>query len=147
MNSQNKLIGTWKLAALELQYFDGRTAYPFGKNVIGILMYDPGGNMSVQIMGIDRPAFALSDPLKGTPEEIKAAFEGMILTYFGRYEVVEEEGAVIHHIRCCAFPNWIGFDLKRPIEVSFDRLTLGIPSITLGGEQLAGRLIWERAAK
>lgn len=146
MTAKDQLIGTWKLASLELRRPDGTAAYPFGRNVIGMLIYDAGGNMSVQILGSERSAFASDDPFKGAPEEIKSAFEGMILTYFGSYDVIEEEGAVIHHIKGSAFPNWAGFDLKRPFELSGNHLKLDIPSIMLGGEELTGRLIWERTA-
>ncbi|MDP2982054.1 MAG: lipocalin-like domain-containing protein [Candidatus Latescibacter sp.] len=145
MTAKDQLIGTWKLASLELRRPDGTATYPFGRNVIGMLMYDTGGNMSVQIISAERPAFASGDPMKGTPEEIKTTFEGMILTYFGRYEVIEEEGAVIHHIKGSAFPNWAGIDLKRPFVLSGDRLKLDIPSIILGGIILKGFLLWERA--
>jgi hypothetical protein len=108
-------------------------------------MYDAQGHMSVQIMGCDRPLFASGDPWRGTPEEIKAAFEAFT-AYFGNYEVNESEGTVTHHLKGSWFPNWVGLDQKRVFEFSGNRLTLSTPPTQVGGAALTGLLIWECAA-
>lgn len=93
----------------------------------------------------ERPAFAINDQMKGTPEEIKAAFEGFI-AYFGTYEINEEKGTVIHHVRGSSFPNWVGSDQIRFYEFSGDRLTLRTPPMQAGGITVTSLLIWERIA-
>ena len=107
-------------------------------------MYDANGHMSAQIMRPDRPAFASGDHLKGTPMEIKSAFEGFI-AYYGVYEVNQEEGTVTHHVEGSSFPNWVGSAQRRFFEFSGNRLTLSTPPILVGGQQVTGVLIWERA--
>jgi len=142
---KDEFVGTWKLVSFEMRRSDGQTVYPFSKNVIGVLHYDAGGNMSAQLMLPERPAFAINDQMKGTPEEIKAAFEGY-MAYFGTYEINEEKGTVTHHVKGSMFPNWVGSDLVRFLELSGNRLTLRAPPIQMGGIAVTSLLIWERMA-
>jgi hypothetical protein len=140
---KDKFVGTWKLVSFEARRSDGQVAYPFGRDVIGVINYDTRGNMSVQVMRSDRPAFAVNDFQKGTPEEIRVAFEGFS-AYFGTYDVDEEEGTVTHHLKGSWFPNWIGSDQIRFFEFSGNRLTLRTSSIQVGGVVGTSQLIWER---
>ena len=142
---KDTLIGAWKLVSSEFRRSDGSVIYPYGRDAIGIISYDAAGNVTVQIMRADRPVFASGDLYGGTPEEIKAAFEG-IISYFGRYEVDRAKGAVTHHIVGSSFPNWIGGDQVRFFELSGERLTLSTPPILAGGSTLTALLIWERIA-
>jgi hypothetical protein len=56
-------------------------------------------------MRSNRRAFESDDHLKGTPEEIKDAFEGYV-AYFGTYEIKDEK-TVVHEVSCSLFQNWI----------------------------------------
>ncbi len=141
---KEQFMGTWKLVSSEFRRSDGQLTYPMGRDAIGIIMYDANGHMSVQIMRPDRPAFASGDQLKGTPMEIKSAFEGFI-AYYGVYEVNQGEGTVTHHVEGSSFPNWVGSAQRRFFEFSSNRLTLSTPPILAGGQQVTGVLIWERA--
>jgi len=67
---KDEFVGTWKLVSFEARRSDGQIVYPFGRDVIGVISYDAKGNMSMQMMRSDRPAFAISDFQKGAPEEI-----------------------------------------------------------------------------
>ena len=138
------LEGTWDLISYELHLADGIVLHPMGEGVRGILMYGAGRRVAVQLMDPDRPNFQESDWLKGTPEEIKAAFEGS-LAYFGTYELEEEKGMIVHHIRGCTFPNWVNTDQRRILELEGDRLTLITPPLHISGEELVGRLSFRRA--
>jgi len=142
---KDEFVGTWKLVSFEMRRSDGQTVYPFTKNIVGVLNYDAGGNMSAQLMRPDRPAFAANDHMKGTSEEIKAAFEGYI-SYFGTYEVNKEKGTVTHHVKGSLLPNWVGSDQVRFFELSGNRLTLRTPPIQAGGITVTSLLIWERIA-
>jgi len=139
-----KFIGSWKLVSSEFRRSDGEVNYPLGRDAVGLLMYDATGHMSAQLMRSNRPKFASDDHLKATPAEIKSAFEGYI-AYHGTYEVNEEEGTVIHHVEGSPVPNWVGAPLKRFFEFSGNRLTLSTPPIPMGGKQVVGLLVWERA--
>ena len=108
-----------------------------------MLIYDEGGQMSVQIMHPERPAFVSNDLRKGTPEEIQAAFDGYV-AYFGTYEVNEEEGAITHSIKGSLFPNWVGQNQKRLFEFSGNHLTLKTPPMPVAGTTVTGILVWER---
>jgi hypothetical protein len=141
---KKQFVGAWKLVSSEHRSPDGQLTYPLGRDPVGIIMYDASGHMSAQIMRPDRPAFASGDVDKGTPTEIKFAYEGFI-AYFGTYEVNEEEGTVTHHVEGSSFPNWVGSAQRRFFEFSGNRLTLSTPPILVGGEQITGVLIFERA--
>jgi Lipocalin-like domain len=140
-----RFVGTWSLLASEFHRTDGAVLYPYGQYAIGMLTYDLAGNMAAQVMRPDRLAFASSDLYKGTPEETKTAFDGVI-AYFGRYDINEIAETVTHHIIGCTFPNWIGSDQLRYYKFSDQRLTLSTPPILAGGSNLVGILIWDRIA-
>jgi len=73
--TKNVFVGTWKFISLAGKNSEGEIFRPYGENFYGRLMYDLNGNMSVFLMRPDRPKFAADDIYKGTPEEIKFAFE------------------------------------------------------------------------
>ena len=120
--------------------------YPMGKKVMGRLMYDPDGYMSVQHMMANRPRFASDDWLKGKPEEIKAAFESY-RAYYGTWDVDEQKGIVTHHIEAGSFPNWAGTDFVRSFEITGNRLTLKTTPQIMNGKTVTIYLFWEKLAK
>jgi Lipocalin-like domain len=141
----DQFIGTWKLVTSEFRRADGTIIYPYGQDALGVLTYDAAGNMTVQLLRADRPAFVSGDLYNATPEEIKAAFEGAF-AYFGRYDVNGAAGTVTHHVIGCTFPNWIGGDQTRFFAFSDQWLTLSTPPILAAGSTMTGVLIWERIA-
>ena len=50
---------------------------------------------------------------------------------------------MIHHVELSLFPNWVGTDQQRSVELSGDRLILSQP-LLLAGTQQVPRLVWER---
>jgi hypothetical protein len=99
-------------------------------------------------MDPDRPKFASKDHMRGTDEEVRAAFEGY-QAYYGTFTLDEKEKTAIHHVEGSIFPNLIGHQLKRHYEFSQDgsRLTLGTPPMPMGGDKVSGVYIWERLRK
>jgi len=142
--TKDKLIGTWKLVSANYRRPNGELMDYLGENPLGALMYDERGNMSVQLMRRDRPAFASNDRLGGTPEETKTALEGY-LAYFGNYTVDEKNKTVTHHIEGCTFPNWVGVDQKRFFELSGEQLVLRTPTLVIRGGEAVGEIVWKRA--
>ena len=140
---QSPLVDTWKLLSFESQSAAGDTAYPFGEHPHGLLMYDSHGRMSVVLTRADRPAFASGDPARGTPEEIKAAFEGFN-AYCGTYTVDTTRGTVTHHVEANSFPNWVGTDQQRFFTLSERRLTLRAPPLLVDGQTVTLTAVWER---
>ena len=142
--SNQQLAGTWKLVSWKIDRGDGQLAdSPYGANPSGWIMYHPDGHVCVTVMRTDRPKFAANSALGGTPEEIKAAFEGYA-GYCGTYQVNARERSVIHRLDLSWFPNWIGTEQKRFFEISENRVTLSTPPITGFGGTQVHRLVWER---
>lgn len=141
---KEQFLGSWKLVSCEFRSSNGRVSYPLGKQVKGLAIYDSNGYVSVQLLNHDRPAFKSRDNLKGTPEEIKAAFEGCI-TYYGTYEIKEQERMVMHYVEGSSFPNWEGQVFPRYYEFAGDCLTLSSPPMRIGGEKITGVFVWQRA--
>ncbi len=137
----SSVVGTWRLRRWESRTEDGRVSYPMGPDTIGYLTYTADGFMFAAMMRPDRARFAGADLFGGTSQE-KAAAVDSYLTYCGRYEV--REGRVIHRIELSLFPNWVGVDQVRYVELEGDRLTITTPQLQVGGQSVH-RLVWERA--
>jgi hypothetical protein len=144
--ASNPLIGTWKLLSWENRSVeeDGRISYPLGEDATGYIMYNQDGYMFVAIMSPYRLKFAGGDLLSGTPEE-EAQAEETFLSYCGRYELREDR--VIHQIELSSFPNWVGVDQERLMELRENRLTLSTHPILMQGEHQTAHLIWERVSE
>jgi hypothetical protein len=140
--TSNPLIGTWRLVSWENRSLvDGQISYPLGKDAVGYIMYNQEGYMFVAIMGSNRLKFAAEDLLSGTPEEEVQAEETYV-SYCGKYEFRGD--TVIHHVELSLFPNWVGVEQERLVELRGDRLTLSTRPILLRGTQQIAHLIWER---
>jgi hypothetical protein len=137
------IIGEWKLVSFETQRENGKVVYPFGKNARGSLIYTKSGRISVHLMRSDRPQFGSGDQMKGTSEEIKTNYEGVI-SYYGSYEFDKEKSLVIHNIQGSLFPNWEGQRQERFFELSGNRLKLSTPPTLWGGGKAVAVLLWER---
>ncbi len=128
MDIANQFIGIWSLVQWTSRDADGQETHPFGEDVIGQILYDPSGNMMVELMKRDRKLFASDNFLQGTTEEILSAYHGFF-AYSGTYTIDAEAKAVIHHIEICHFPNWVGHDQIRYYTFSSDELKLSTPVI------------------
>ncbi|MEW6209027.1 MAG: lipocalin-like domain-containing protein [Acidobacteriota bacterium] len=125
-----EFLGAWKLIAVEDRLADGEIVYPYGRDPVGLLIYDASGKMSVQIMKRDRAPVS-----SGEMEEIKAALEGFT-SFFGSYEIDQTRGVIIHRVEGHLLPDSVGKALERKYEFSGDRLILR-PSPTR-------RVVWEK---
>ena len=127
----NPLIGTWRLLSWENRaVVDGEVSYPLGKDAVGYIMYGADGYMSVAIMRPDRARFAAGDLLGGDAEE-RAQAALTYVSYCGTYEFRGE--TVVHRVELSLFPNWVGVEQERLIEVSVNSLTLTTRPILLRG--------------
>jgi 3-hydroxybutyryl-CoA dehydrogenase len=133
-------VGAWRLVSFE-STAEGETTYPFGREAQGCLYYGQGGDMSVILSKPDRKRFAGADAVQAASEEKAAAFDSCF-SYFGTFEV--KGRAVIHHVKHCTFPNWVGSDLTRFFHFEGDRLILETPPMPSGGKETIWRLVWER---
>jgi hypothetical protein len=140
----NPFVGAWKLISAEFRDRDGKRFYPFGILPTGMIVYTPGGRMSVHIVASERASFASGDLFGGTTQETKAAFDGY-LGFFGSYTFDESARTVTHHVEGSWFPNWAGGDQVRDYHFAGGRLTLRMRSIPSAGGPLTGVLVWDRA--
>ena len=134
---------TWRLLDCYGKWTDGRITYPYGEHAEGQLMYNDHGSFSGQIAGSGRPIFESGNLLKGTPEEIKKAFEGYI-AYYGTYEVDENNSQITHHVENGLFPNWVGNNQTRTYEFEGKNLRLNTQPIKGAKADLTVTLLWER---
>ena len=136
------ILGTWRLLYYEARSEDGEVSYPGGREQEGYLIYSPDGYFAVLIMKKGRPRFSSDDFRGGTVSEKAGAAETFV-AYCGTYSV--GDGCVIHHIEASLFPNWVGTDQLRFIEIEGDRLVLTSPPLLVAGKTQTAYLVWERA--
>ncbi|MCX6012134.1 MAG: lipocalin-like domain-containing protein [Chloroflexi bacterium] len=142
--SVNPFTGTWKLLSYEVRSNEGKITYPWGKDLAGQIMYSKDGYMSVAMMAMDRPNFTDSrDVSKGTGEEKTAAID-RYLSYAGRYDIVEKESKIYHHLRISLFPNWVNGDQIRNYKFEGNKLYLSTDPAPGDEKKKTGHLIWER---
>ena len=139
---KNSVIGTWRIVSTEVRSEDGQVTYPDGRNPQGFLIYTHEGYFSITIMRSDRPRYASDDFRGGTTEEKAMAAETFV-SYSGTYSL--GEGTVTHHIVTSLFPNWVGTDQQRFIEVDSGNLLLSTPPFLINGKEQKAYLVWERA--
>ena len=138
----NPLVGAWRLVSYEA-HGPGGVLYPLGEDAAGYIMYTPDGYMSVSMMAAERRNFADGDMLSGTNDEKIDAAETYV-SYCGRYDY--QGGRVVHMVETAFFPNRVGTEQVRYVELDGDTLTLRTPPMVLGGVSRQGRIVWRRAA-
>jgi hypothetical protein len=141
VQARDALVGAWRLLSWENQAADGRVTYPMGTDPNGYVIYAADGRFSITISQRGRSGFAAGDLLSGTAEEQARAMEGFV-AYAGRYSFHGDR--VIHHVELSLFPNWVGSDQERWVELAGDRLTLSASPLLLAGKLQVPRLVWER---
>ena len=138
----NPLIGAWRLVTYEAHTGDDML-YPLGEDASGYIMYTPDGYMSVLMMAAGRKNFVVGDMLAGTDEE-KLAAASTFVAYCGRYDYRGDR--VIHKIEVAFYPNRVGTEQVRFIQLDGDELILTTLPMVLAGKSRKGRIVWRRAA-
>ena len=139
-------VGSWRLASSETHWDDGSVSQPWGPSPVGLLVYDPGGLMSVQVMRPGRAAGVARPP-------VPAAVLGTVgeseilgyLAYAGTYRVDTAARRVVHHVTCALLPEQVGQDIAREYDLAGDTLTLRTPPAVVSGRQRRSVLVWRRA--
>ena len=121
-NSQNQVIGTWRLISAEDK--DPNTGkwvpYTFGNPPSGYFIYDATGHASVQIM--TTPPQTIATPDSPTPDEALAIFNAYI-AYYGSYTV--DSANITVQVEGALDPSQVGTAQARPYELSGDTLIIG----------------------
>lgn len=141
--SSPPVVGHWRLVAQAARDNTGGVSYTFGTNPDGQVTYDTAGNVYVLLFNPDRQTFASGDWLRGTDDEVRAAFEGSV-AYYGKYSVDATAGTVTHHVLGSTYPNYIRTDLVRHYKLEGGRLTLTTAPFLLGEKTITAVNVFER---
>ena len=138
---KDDLVGTWKLVSAWSTRPNGERVALYGEHPMGFLTYTREGRMTAILSDSERPRLSSEDRLAVPTAERAAAFSSFI-AYSGTFRI--EGDRVIHHVEISWLQNWVGTDQVRQMRLEGNRLTLRAPMRTLGGEQRANELVWER---
>jgi hypothetical protein len=138
----DRFIGTWKLVSWESRDGQGNISYPFGKEIVGYIMYSADGFMSVVIAKKNRTQFISKDFLAGLPAEKANAYE-TYLSYCGTYSI--RDNLITHSCEISLYPNWSGVLQKRFFKFYDNRLELSTRLLLIDGKEEMQCLVWERA--
>ncbi len=144
-SSKDLLVGTWTLLLSDNVKSDGTQFGGYGPNPIGQAIFTPDGHYSLQIIRSNVAKFAANDRLKGTPDEYKAAFQG-VLTHFGTYTVDDATKKLNFRIEGSSYPNWDSTKQTRQITaLTDDTLTWTNPTpTTTESGVVRAELAWKR---
>lgn len=139
MTIATSFLGSWKLISAE---YRGATqiAYPFGTDPVGLLIYDPAGWMSVQIMRRDYGQEVITP--NHSDKKNRASFNGY-LGYFGTYEFDEKNAQAFHRVTGSTLSHWVGSVQQRSYEFVDEKLIFSSPA-TSKGEEIMAVLTWVR---
>ena len=116
----DRFIGSWKLERIEAKAESGgwQKIERWGDKHFGVLMYDPVGNMAVQLAFEDRNAGS-------TPVPNSKVVDGYV-AYVATYDVNSSDRTVTHHRLFHTNPKADGLSVVRYYEFDGDTLTLTI---------------------
>jgi len=137
----NPLVGTWRLVSVHTWRADGQITYPFGRDVVGYLIYTEQGHLSLSIMAANRPQIQSADMTAGTVAEKAAAYD-TYLAYAGTYRLYADR--VVHNLECSLIPQWVGTEQVRFLKFEGNRLTLRTAPLMRDGVETVSNLVWER---
>ncbi len=135
--ARQKFAGAWSLARIERRDAAGDLLAPPIEDRLGYIIYNVAGHMGVTIMRPGRQPYSEERP---TAEEALALI-GTYTSYFGPFDVNEDEGYVTHHLVGSLDPRGAGADYKRFYTFGENTLTLQPPPREDGSKTF---LTWER---
>ena len=115
-----RLQGSWTMVSNVLDQ-GGTKTEPYGADAKGSVILTSNGRVILVITRADVPKFASNNRTTGTAEENKAAVAGSI-AYFGTYTVNDADKMLVMHLDGSTYPNWVGTDQKRTLELSGDEM-------------------------
>src|ERR1700678_263893 len=141
MNTNDKLVGTWKLVSASSTTSKGEPAEPpFGLNPVGFLTYTRDGRVTVLIShGGRKPLSGSGGAL--TQEEQAEAFR-TFFAYAGRFTLTGDK--VIHRLEISSIQNYVDRDLVRSVKFQGDQIILVAPPTPVNGKVQIVELTWQR---
>jgi hypothetical protein len=147
--TSDQLIGAWRLVSIETIRPNGEVIFPYyGKHPKGLIVYDRGGWMSVQIVSDPAPTVPSAssrESVLGAPAADKSkAFDGFY-AYYGTWTFDAGNSTVTHHIQQSLTPGERGEDAVRHFVIDGDRLILTAKTHEMG-EEHERKIVWQRVA-
>jgi len=147
--TRSDLIGAWHLVSIQRDTPSGRSSDPFyNEGSTGLLIYDPSGWMSVQIVGRSRAPTPIPivrpDPTD-TPATapLRAAALDTYYAYLGTWDFDETTSTVAHHVTASLYPSEAGATYRQSISLNGDELIFTTRRTTAVGV-IIQRKIWRR---
>jgi hypothetical protein len=141
-DSDNKLVGTWKLVSASSTTSTGeRSETPYGPDPAGFLTYTGDGRISTVISYGGRKPISFGREGLALMEEQAEAFK-TFLAYAGRYTLSGDE--VTHHVEVSSIQNYMNRDLVRSVKFQDDRIILVTPPTPVNGKIQTVELTWQR---
>lgn len=137
MAAHDPFIGAWQLISQVALDADGQPSDARGEHPVGLLIYQPNGWMSVQLMRRERRSGLSLNSVHTAMSEY--------LGYFGTYVVNPTAETVTHFVIGASFPGYINTQQVRyyRFEEEGDRLILAAEATLPGQTQRI--LTWKRA--
>ncbi len=147
--TRQALIGAWQLQSIQLVGANGPMTDPFyNDGSTGLLIYDPSGWMSVQIVGRDRaavetPALRPSHNSAADEERRRAAQLDSYYAYFATWEFDAATSTVTHHVVSSLFPDESGMSYSQAVSLDGEFLVFTTRR-QLEGATVVQKKIWRR---
>ncbi|ENO79133.1 lipocalin-like domain-containing protein [Thauera sp. 63] len=143
MSQQIDLVGRWDILSWEQVFDDGRSELPMGEGLHGFIRYTDDGDMDCMIARANRPKFETGGQWNASDAEKARAYTSM-LAYAGTYSLDGE--VVTHKVSISMFPNWVGSEQRRRIQVNADGTIALTARMEEGTPQARTvRLVWRKA--
>ena len=142
MVTADALLGAWTLREWRVEVAgSGRTAWPFGPDASGLLVYAPAGWMSATLSQRARTPLSATSA-RQADERSRALAMSEYLAYTARWSI--ESGILVHVIVLSLNPVLIGTRQVRTASFQGNDLVLAATE-TVGGDRRTHRLAWQRA--
>ena len=151
--TRQALVGAWRLQSIEIIGPKGSRPDPFyNEDSSGLIIYDPSGWMSVQIVGqprpsmdapASRPAPAARAPISPRDAQLKAVVLDTYYAYFGTWEFDEATSTVTHSVKASLIPGETGLSYSQTATLEGGRLIFSVRQVTPEGT-VVRRKIWTR---
>jgi hypothetical protein len=144
-----QLVGAWRLTSIDYSGPRGSTVDPFYQaESSGVLIYEPSGWMSVQILAPHRQAWGVPEsrlPSIATPQDarLKVAAFDTYYAYFGTWDFDAATSVVTHHVVSALIPAETEVNYAQSVTLERGHLILTVRGGGKG-EETVRRKIWER---
>ena len=128
---KDELVGTFRLVSLETRRSDGRVDQPMGEQPIGLFVFDPDGNYSVQLAG---------------PDPIGAGTAGSYVATWGTYTVDEQAQTFTLTPEGALDRGLVGGAILRHVEFLDGTAVFHTPPQTLDGVEAITYITWRKVS-